>query len=234
MPNTKISNLSNAAALSGSEVTPIVQSGTTVKASVQNIANLALPSQLGNANRYLQTNGSVASWDAINLGTSDISGVLPIANGGTGQSNQTAAINALLPSQGGNNGRYLTTNGSDVSWATVSAGAVFTFASWRFSLSGGGASFTNLANTTGSVINVFGGVGSFLINSTGTPFTTNKTFVTCTNFRTNTPDLAIMGGIQFVDTANINVYFYDTTGGTYSFTGKTTTYTGTLTIQIYP
>lgn len=52
----------------------------------------------------------------------EVSGTLPIANGGTGQTTATAATNALLPSQTSNSGKYLTTDGTNTSWATVSAG----------------------------------------------------------------------------------------------------------------
>lgn len=45
---------------------------------------------------------------------------ISIANGGTGQTTAANAINALLPTQTGNNGKFLTTNGSISSWATVS------------------------------------------------------------------------------------------------------------------
>lgn len=50
-------------------------------------------------------------------------GTLPIVAGGTGQTTANAAFNALAPSQGGNSGKYLTTDGTDTSWGTVSAGA---------------------------------------------------------------------------------------------------------------
>ena len=43
MPNTKISNLTSAGTLSGTEEIPIVQSGTTVKTTAQDIANLGGP-----------------------------------------------------------------------------------------------------------------------------------------------------------------------------------------------
>ena len=46
--------------------------------------------------------------------------------------------NSLLPSQTGNSGKYLTTDGTNTSWATVSAGATYTFS-------------TGLTNTTGTV-----------------------------------------------------------------------------------
>ena len=59
-------------------------------------------------------------------GVITLSGILNIANGGTGQTTATAAINALLPSQTANAGKYLTTNGTNTSWSTVSAGTVTT------------------------------------------------------------------------------------------------------------
>jgi hypothetical protein len=43
-----------------------------------------------------------------------------IAKGGTGQTTAPNAINALVPTQTGNAGKVLTTNGSVVSWVTVS------------------------------------------------------------------------------------------------------------------
>lgn len=54
---------------------------------------------------------------ALNLGS--MSGVVGISSGGTGQTSANGALNALLPSQTGNSGRFLTTNGTNVSWASV-------------------------------------------------------------------------------------------------------------------
>ena len=50
---------------------------------------------------------------------SGVTGTLPVANGGTGQTTANAGLNALLPSQTSNSGKYLTTNGTDTSWGTV-------------------------------------------------------------------------------------------------------------------
>ena len=58
--------------------------------------------------------------------TSGVTGVLPIANGGTGQITAALAINALVPTQTGNVGKVLTTDGSVVSWATNGTGTVNT------------------------------------------------------------------------------------------------------------
>jgi len=48
---------------------------------------------------------------------------LPVANGGTGATTATTAFNALAPSQATNSGKYLTTDGTNSSWATVVSGA---------------------------------------------------------------------------------------------------------------
>ncbi len=57
---------------------------------------------------------------AVNL-TSGVTGTLPIANGGTGQTTAATAINALLPAQTGNTGKYLTTNGTAASWGALNS-----------------------------------------------------------------------------------------------------------------
>jgi hypothetical protein len=51
-----------------------------------------------------------------------LSSTLAVASGGTGQTTAISAFNALAPSQSGNSGKYLTTNGTNTSWATVSSG----------------------------------------------------------------------------------------------------------------
>jgi hypothetical protein len=54
---------------------------------------------------------------------SNVTGTVAIANGGTGQTTANTAFNALAPSQTSNSGKYLTTNGTNSSWATITAGA---------------------------------------------------------------------------------------------------------------
>jgi hypothetical protein len=54
-------------------------------------------------------------------GTVSLGGTLAIGYGGTGQTTATNALNALLPSQGSNSGKYLTTDGTNASWGAVSA-----------------------------------------------------------------------------------------------------------------
>jgi hypothetical protein len=59
-------------------------------------------------------------------GTITLAGTLALANGGTGQTTAISAFNALAPSQSGNNGKYLTTDGTNTSWGTVSGGGSVT------------------------------------------------------------------------------------------------------------
>lgn len=101
-----------------------------------------LPSTDGTTGQVLSTNGSgTLAWataaasgvttfsagttgftpSTATSGAVTLAGTLAIANGGTGQTTATAATNALLPSQAANSGKYLTTDGTNTSWGTVSA-----------------------------------------------------------------------------------------------------------------
>ena len=55
-----------------------------------------------------------------------LSGTVPIANGGTGQTTATQAINALLPSQTSQSGKVLSTDGTNTSWLAVSGSGTVT------------------------------------------------------------------------------------------------------------
>lgn len=79
----------------------------------------------------ISLSGTVTSSGNLTLGgtlsnvslSTQVTGTLPIANGGTGQTTANTAFNALAPSQTSNSGKYLTTDGTNTSWATVSAGS---------------------------------------------------------------------------------------------------------------
>lgn len=69
-------------------------------------------------------NSATSLWEQNTVSlTAGVNGTLPIANGGTGQTTANAAFNALAPSQATNTGKYLTTDGTNTSWASVYAGA---------------------------------------------------------------------------------------------------------------
>lgn len=69
-----------------------------------------------------------------------VTGTLPLANGGTGQTTANAAFNALVPSQTGNSGKFLTTNGTNTSWATIGGGGAYTEGTWTPRIEIGGSS----------------------------------------------------------------------------------------------
>jgi hypothetical protein len=121
MPKTKISEFS-ATAANNTDIDGI------------NIAEGCPPSTINNAIRELmaqlkdQQDGSSGDNFSVggNLsvsGSVTLTNALPIAQGGTGQTTASTAINALMPSQTSNSGRYLTTNGVSVSWGTVTPGS---------------------------------------------------------------------------------------------------------------
>lgn len=73
-----------------------IANGGTGQTTANAALNALLPSQTGNANKYLQTNGINTSWDAVSLSTSDITGTLPVANGGTGVTSSTGTGSVVL------------------------------------------------------------------------------------------------------------------------------------------
>jgi hypothetical protein len=54
----------------------------------------------------------------------DLTGTIPVANGGTGASTAADGLNNLLPSQTGNNGKVLATDGTNATWTTNGSGDV--------------------------------------------------------------------------------------------------------------
>jgi hypothetical protein len=73
-----------------------IANGGTGQATANAALNALLPVQTSNANKYLQTNGTNTSWDAISLSTADITGTLAVANGGTGVTISTGSGSVVL------------------------------------------------------------------------------------------------------------------------------------------
>jgi hypothetical protein len=95
---TKTDN--SAANITGGSITGItdlaVADGGTGASTATAALNNLLPSQTSNANKYLQTDGTNATWDAVSLSTADITGTLGVANGGTGVTTSTGTTNVVL------------------------------------------------------------------------------------------------------------------------------------------
>ncbi len=128
-----------------------------------NIAEGCAPSNINNAIRELmaQLKDQQTGADSDNFtvgGNLSVSGsvtlttALPIAQGGTGNTTASTAINALMPSQTSNSGKYLTTDGVSVAWGSVTPG-------------------------TGTVTSVALSGGSTGLTVTGSPVTTSGTII---------------------------------------------------------
>ncbi len=87
----------------------------------------------------------------------NVTGTVAIGSGGTGQVAANAALNALLPSQTGNAGKTLGTNGTDASWGSAGSGTVTSVA-----MTGDGVIFNS--SVTGSPVTTSGTLVPSLIS----------------------------------------------------------------------
>ena len=163
MANVKISALPAATSITGSEQIPLVQGGVTKQIAASAMGNL------------------------VEVDLSTATGTLSLTNGGTGQTTANAALNALLPAQGGHANEVLTTNGTNTSWA------------------GGGSviagSFTG--TLTGFTMPLSGTVNYLIFNSAFvTLYIANNSFADVSN-SSNSPNMHLTGLPVAVRPANI-------------------------------
>lgn len=98
----------------------LINNGLADAVTVKNTSGTGIAVAAGKS-MFVYNNGTNVV-DATNyLSSLTLGSALPIGSGGTGQTTATTAFNALAPSQTSNTGKYLTTNGTDTSWATVDA-----------------------------------------------------------------------------------------------------------------
>jgi len=174
-----------------------VANGGTGQTSANAALNGLLPSQTSQSGKVLSTDGTNTTWTAVG-GTGTVTSVglsapafltvggspvtasgtlalsysgtaLPVANGGTGATSATAAFDALAPSQTGNSGKYLTTNGSTTSWATVSGSGTVTSVAQSFTggiVSVAGSPITSSGTLALTVAGTSGGVPYFSSGTT--------------------------------------------------------------------
>lgn len=131
---------------------------------------------------------------------------LPIADGGTGQSTANAALNALLPSQSGQSGKVLSTNGANASWASDVSGIT--------QLTGDGTAGPGSGSQVFTLSTVNSNVGTFGSATQAPQLTVNgKGLITAVSSVTITPAASsVTGGAALTRTNDTNVTA--TLGGT--------------------
>jgi hypothetical protein len=189
--------------------------------------------------------------EAIRIGANQVvtlANALPIASGGTGQTTAGAAINALLPAQTSQSGKYLTTDGTNPSWANVPSpnNGTLTMNVSGTGLSGsatftadqaGASTFTVTSNATSantnSTIVARDASGNFSAGTITATLSGNATTSSSTtgNAATATAlqNARTIGGVSFDGTANINLPGVNTAGNQ-NTTGTAANVTGTVAI----
>ena len=144
-----------------------ISQGGTGQTTANAAFNALAPSQATQSGKYLKTDGTNASWDALDISTADITGTLPVANGGTGI---TSGTSGGVP--------YFSASNTIASSAALAANAL---------VIGGGAGVAPSTTTTGTGVvtalgtNV-GSAGAFVVNggALGTPSSGTVTNLTGT------------------------------------------------------
>jgi hypothetical protein len=106
------------AAIVAGDVPTLNQNTTGTAANITASSNATLTTLSSLSLAGSQVTGNI-SGNAAN-----VTGTVAIANGGTGQTTANAAFNALVPSQTSQSGKYLTTDGTNTSWAANPLGTV--------------------------------------------------------------------------------------------------------------
>lgn len=145
------------------------------------------------------TGGPVTSSGVLTL-----AGVLSPANGGTGSTTLSDAITNLLPDQTGNNGKYLVTDGTNISWSTVLSGVT--------SFNAGTTGLTPNSSSTGDI--TLGGILNVSNGGTGASTPTQALTNLLPNQTGNNGKFLVTDGSapSWQTVADVGLNFYSETG----------------------
>jgi len=209
-------------AITGGSITGItdlaVADGGTGASTAQAALNNLLPSQASANTKYLQSDGTNASWDAIAVNTSDITGTLAVTNGGTGQTSYTDGQLLIGNSTGNTLTKASLTAGSGV---TITPGA----GSIQIAFTGPGS---------GSVTSVDVSGGTTGLTTSGGPVASSGTITLAGTLApanggtgvANNAAMTVTGSGNFAYTRTLT----GTTNVTFPTTGTLSTLTGTETL----
>lgn len=189
-----------------------IGNGGTGQTTANAAFNALAPSQTSNNGKYLKTDGTNTSWDAIDISTADITGVLPVSNGGTGLSAGTSggvpyysASGTLASSAALAANAIVLGGGAGASPATTATGTGV-IAALGFNVGSAGAVVTNGGAlgtpASGTVTNL---TGTASININGTVGATTPNVGTFTRLRTGVGTTA-SGATITADSDAVNQY----------------------------
>jgi hypothetical protein len=136
LANTGVTSLVTSTGLSSSGTTGSVTLTNTGVTSLIAGTNITLSGSTGNITISASGGGGTGTVTSVDVsggstgltfsggpvtssGTITAGGTLALASGGTGATTQAGAANNILPSQAGNAGKFLTTDGTNVSWSSA-------------------------------------------------------------------------------------------------------------------
>lgn len=191
MPSKKISQLNNVTTPAPTDILPIVQGTTTYKVTVEDAVNSLVS---------INTDLSV---DPTKL---------------TDRDTIKTYVDSIIPSQSGNNGKYLTTNGTIASWGNVQ----LPYKSYVaiISYSGSGISETILQNDFTGVTFTWSNPTTNVLRvtpSVGTTFTSNKTVVFVNSYANDYLVTPIRSGGPSAGVVNLTHTKWDGTTNSLSF-----------------
>jgi hypothetical protein len=168
----------------------VINNGLADAVTVKNATGAGVVIPAGQS-AFIYNNGTDVTSAASYFPSLSLGAALGISSGGTGQTTANAALNALLPAQGPNNGKFLTTNGSNTSWVDNPTGSV----------------------TSVSVVTANGLAGT-VANPTTTPAITISTSVTGVLKGNGTAISAATSGVDYAPaTSGTNILYGNGAGG---------------------